>query len=178
MNASTPAHGVSKLYVPRASSRPGDTPDFRSLTVPSAGEQARPLLDVSPADTHTLAHGLVRVLDDEGRAIGPWVPTLTPQQLRDGLRHMLHVRAYDDRMFRMQRQGKLSFYMKCTGEEAVAVAQAMALESGNMLFPTYRQQCLLFVRGRPVVDMMCHCISNAGDNLKRRQMPVFYSWSG
>jgi len=89
---------------------------------------------------------------------------------------MLHVRAYDDRMFRMQREGKLSFYMKCTGEEAVAVAQAVALEAVDMLFPTYRQQGLLFLRGRPVVDMMCHCISNAGDNLKGRQMPVFYSW--
>jgi 2-oxoisovalerate dehydrogenase E1 component alpha subunit len=89
---------------------------------------------------------------------------------------MLHVRAYDDRMFRMQRQGKLSFYMKCTGEESVAVAQGMALESGDMLFPSYRQQGLLFVRERPVVDMMCHCISNARDNLKGRQMPVFYSW--
>lgn len=54
--------------------------------------------------------------------------------------------------------------------------QAMALENGDRLFPSYRQQGLLFVRGRPVVDMMCHCISNAGDNLKGRQMPVFYSW--
>jgi 2-oxoisovalerate dehydrogenase E1 component alpha subunit len=135
-----------------------------------------PALDVASEDTHDLAHGLVRVLDDEGNAGGDWQPSLTPEELRRGLRHMMHVRAYDDRMFRMQRQGQLSFYMKCTGEEAVAVAQATALEHGDMLFPTYRQQGLLFVRGRPVVDMMCHCISNAGDNLKGRQMPVFYSW--
>jgi len=42
----------------------------------------------------------------------------------------------ENRMCRMQRQGKLSCDMKCTGEEAVAVAQAMALRPGDMLFPT------------------------------------------
>jgi 2-oxoisovalerate dehydrogenase E1 component alpha subunit len=167
---------VSKLHVPRASSRPGEEPVYADLELSRAGEQPRPAVDTSATAMQGLALGLVRVLDDDGVATGPWQSGLSADQLRAGLRHMLHVRAYDDRMFRMQRQGKLSFYMKSTGEEAVAVAQAMALEPGDMLFPSYRQQGLLFVRGRPVVEMMCHCISNAGDNLKGRQMPVFYSW--
>jgi 2-oxoisovalerate dehydrogenase E1 component alpha subunit len=47
---------------------------------------------------------------------------------------MMLTRAYDDRMYRAQRQGKTSFYMKCTGEEAVAVAQAMALAPDDMCF--------------------------------------------
>tara|TARA_A100001388_G_scaffold223297_1_gene174118 strand:- start:1160 stop:2398 length:1239 start_codon:yes stop_codon:yes gene_type:complete len=167
----------TKLYVPKATSRPGETPDFSQLHIPPADAQLeRPPLEVTAEETHPLAQGLVRVLDDDGRVVGDWAPDLSPAALLDGLRHMMHVRAYDERMFRMQRQGQLSFYMKCTGEEAVAVAQAMALQSGDMLFPTYRQQGLLFVRGRPITDMMCHCISNAGDNLKGRQMPVFYSW--
>ena len=172
----SPTLKPSKLHVPSASSRPGLQPDFSQLHIPPAGAVHKPSIDVPAIDTASLAHGLIRVLNGEGVATGEWRPDLNPQQLLNGLRHMLHVRAYDDRMFRMQRQGKLSFYMKCTGEEAVAVAQAMALESGDMLFPSYRQQGLLFVRERPVVDMMCHCISNAGDNLKGRQMPVFYSW--
>jgi 2-oxoisovalerate dehydrogenase E1 component alpha subunit len=79
-------------------------------------------------------------------------------------------------MFRMQRQGKLSFYLKCSGEEAIAVAQGMALRAGDMLFPSYRQQGLLIVRGRDMVDMMCHCISNSRDNCKGRQLPAMYSW--
>lgn len=172
----SPTLKPSKLHVPSASSRPGLQPDFSQLHIPPAGAVHKPSFDVPAIDTASLAHGLIRVLSGEGVATGEWRPDLKPQQLLNGLRHMLHVRAYDDRMFRMQRQGKLSFYMKCTGEEAVAVAQAMALENGDMLFPSYRQQGLLFVRERPVVDMMCHCISNARDNLKGRQMPVFYSW--
>jgi 2-oxoisovalerate dehydrogenase E1 component alpha subunit len=171
-----PSPYQSKLYVPQASSRPGEAADFSDLKIPAAGDTGKPALDCTATEISELAYGLVRVLDDEGQATGPWTPALKPEQLRQGLKHMMHVRAYDERMFRMQRQGKLSFYMKCTGEEAIAVSQAMALESGDMLFPTYRQQGLLFVRGRPVVDMMCHCISNSKDNLKGRQMPVFYSW--
>ena len=79
------------------------------------------------------------------------------------------------RMARMQRQGKTSFYMKCTGEEAVAVAQAFAFDRQDMFFPTYRQQGLLIARDWPILDMMCQVYSNSGDRLKGRQMPVMYS---
>jgi 2-oxoisovalerate dehydrogenase E1 component alpha subunit len=88
---------------------------------------------------------------------------------------MLMTRAYDERMVRMQRQGKTSFYMKSTGEEAVAVAAAMALDRGDMCFPTYRQQGLLVARDWPLRDMMNQVYSNSGDRLLGRQMPVFYS---
>ena len=166
----------SKLYIPQAPFRPNDTPDFSFLNIPTPQASTRPAIDAEAETIRDLAYGLVRVLDDEQQACGDWQPGLDAERLRQGLRHMLHVRLYDERMFKMQRQGKLSFYMKCTGEEAIAVAQAMALQAQDMLFPSYRQQGLLFARGRSVVDMMCHCISNSGDNIKGRQMPVFYSW--
>ncbi len=76
---------------------------------------------------------------------------------------MMLVRAFDDRMHRQQRQGKLSFYVKCTGEEAVSIAQAMALNDDDMCFPTYRQQGFLVARGYPLTDMMNECYSNARD---------------
>ena len=56
------------------------------------------------------------------------------------LRTMALTRAFDDRMYRGQRQGKTSFYMKCTGEEATSVAAALALAADDMVFPSYRQQ--------------------------------------
>ena len=88
---------------------------------------------------------------------------------------MMLTRAYDDRMFRQQRQGKITFYMKCTGEEAIGVGQAFALAPDDMAFPTYRQQGLLIARGWPLLDMMCQCYSNTRDRLKGRQLPVLYS---
>ena len=65
--------------------------------------------------------------------------------------------------------------MKCTGEEAIAVAAAAALDREDMHFPTYRQQGLLVARGYPLVDMMNQIYSNKGDKLKGRQLPIMYS---
>ncbi len=165
----------SRLHIPKAPFRPDDEPDFSYLEIPRPESAHKPDVMVYPDDVRHLAYGMIRVLDDDHQAKGEWNPKLSPELLRTGLRHMLHVRCFDERMFKMQRAGQLSFYMKCTGEEAIAVSQAMALNNGDMLFPTYRQQGLLFVRGYDITRMMCQCISNAGDPLKGRQMPVMYS---
>jgi len=79
-------------------------------------------------------------------------------------------------MIKMQRTGKLSFYMQSLGEEAIAIAQTMALETQDWIFPSYRQPGAQFVRGRDMVSMICHCIGNTEDNVKGRQMPVHYTW--
>jgi 2-oxoisovalerate dehydrogenase E1 component alpha subunit len=167
----------SRLHVPHPPARPGDTPDFSYVRLTPAGEAPRPDTRASVADVEALATSLVRVLDDNHAAVGPWNPHLEPAELQVGLRHMMLTRAFDDRMQKMQRQGRISFYMKCTGEEAVSVAQCMALLPGDMLFPAYRNQGLYVVRGRSLTDLMCQCLSNTGDMCKGRQMPVMYHWN-
>ena len=66
--------------------------------------------------------------------------------------------------------------MRSLGEEAIAIAQTMALEEQDWIFPTYRQPGAQFVRGRDMVSMICHCIGNVEDNVKGRQMPVHYTY--
>ena len=168
-------HPVLQLHIPEPKHRPGEPADFSDLRLPRPGSVERPPIDTSAYDIRDLAYQLIRVLDEEGRATGPWTPAIDAETLKRGLRAMLLTRAYDERMYRMQRQGKTSFYMKCTGEEAVAVAQAFAFDRDDMFFPTYRQQGLLIARGWPILDMMCQVYSNSADRLKGRQMPVFYS---
>ncbi len=163
------------LHVPEPDARPGDEVDFSHIAIPAAGSVARPDIAARPADIRDLAYTLVRVLDDDGQAVGPWDPRLDPDTLRRMLRDMMMVRVFDDRMYRAQRQGKTSFYMKATGEEAVAVAAAHALDREDMCFPTYRQQGLLIVRDYPLTEMMCQIYSNKGDKLKGRQLPIMYS---
>lgn len=163
------------LHVPEPRFRPGDTPDFSNIDVPPAGASPRPSENSRPADIASHAYGLIRVLDDDGIATGPWDPRLSPDRLRAMLRYMLLLRAFDDRMFRAQRQGKTSFYMKSTGEEAVSVAATMALYRDDMCFPSYRQQGILLTRDYPMVEMMNQIYSNRGDALKGRQLPIMYS---
>jgi 2-oxoisovalerate dehydrogenase E1 component alpha subunit len=163
------------LYVPEPKYRPGDAVSFDDMQFAAAGSVPRPPVDASPADMRDFPYTLIRVLDEQGEAVGPWDPRLSPDRVKRILRGMMLTRAFDDRMFRAQRQGKTSFYMKCSGEEAVAVAAAEALDRDDMCFPSYRQQGLLIAREWPLVDMMCQIYSNAGDRLKGRQLPIMYS---
>ena len=163
------------LHVPEPKFRPGDAVDFASVDVPPAGATRRPDTADDARSFTDLAYGLVRVLDDDGRAVGPWDPKLSPDMLRRMLRNMALTRAFDERMFRAQRQGKTSFYMKSTGEEAVSIAAAAALDGEDMCFPSYRQQGVLLARGCPMVDMMNQIYSNRGDKLQGKQLPIMYS---
>ena len=164
-----------ELYVPEPHARPGDEVDFSHIEVPPAGSVPRPDIAVSPDAIRDLPYTLIRVLDDDGKAVGPWDPRLDAEKLRRMLRDMMLVRAFDDRMYRAQRQGKTSFYMKCTGEEAIAVAGTHALDREDMTFPTYRQQGILVARDYSLATMMCQIYSNKGDPLKGRQLPIMYS---
>jgi len=166
----------SKLHVPEPPFRPGDKPDYSHISVPTIFTPHRP--DPLCDDYETAEHALklIRVLRFNGEAVGDWIPMLSPDKLRKGLRDMMLTRAMDERMFNMQRQGKMSFYMKSTGEEAVSVGHAMALRNDDMTFPTYRQQGILINRGAPIEDMMCQCLSNGGDRLQGKSIPVLYSF--
>ncbi|HMT42605.1 3-methyl-2-oxobutanoate dehydrogenase (2-methylpropanoyl-transferring) subunit alpha [Sphingorhabdus sp.] len=164
-----------RLHIPEPKFRPGDEVDFSDVAVPPVDSIPRPDEASLPADIQSLAFGLVRVLDNDHQAKGSWNPNLDAEQLRLMLRNMMLTRAFDDRMFRAQRQGKTSFYMKSTGEEATSVATAMALASDDMCFPSYRQQGILLTRGYPIVRMMNQIYSNSQDHLKGRQLPIMYS---
>jgi len=164
----------SRLQVPRPPARPGEKPDFSYVATSPAGAAARPDTNAPLSATESLSKDLVRVLDEQHHAVGPWDPHLAPADLELGLRHMMLTRIYDDRMHRAQRQGKTTFYIKSTGEEAVSVAACMAMRPSDMLFPSYRNQGLQVARGRSLVDLMCQLLSNTRDMCKGRQLPVMY----
>ncbi len=163
------------FHVPAPAVRPGGIPDFSDVPISRAGEVRRPEVDTAPEDIRDLAYTIIRVLDRQSEAVGPWAGLLGDDELLAGLRHMMTLRAFDARMQMAQRQGKTSFYMQHMGEEAVSCAFRTALEPGDMNFPTYRQAGLLIAGGYPMLDMMCQIYSNELDPLKGRQLPVMYS---
>jgi 2-oxoisovalerate dehydrogenase E1 component alpha subunit len=164
------------LHIPEAPARPGDKPDFSYLEIPQAGSVRRPDSAAPAAEMRALAYELIRVLDENHQAVGPWNPQLAPETLRRALKFMVIDRIFEDRMFRTQRQGKTSFYMRGLGEEAIAVAHAFALGADDMCFTSYRQQALLIARGCPIVEMMNQVYGNAGDKQNGVQMPLHYSY--
>ena len=91
----------SRLYVPEPPFRPGDTPDYSHISVPSDHTPPRP--DPLCDDHETVEHAtsLIRVMRFNGDVVGDWVPDLSADQKRKGLRDMMMTRAMDDRMFNM-----------------------------------------------------------------------------
>ena len=75
------------------------------------------------------------------------IPTLSQQAALKILQTMQYVRLLDERMVAAQRQGRISFYLACTGEEASTVASAAALEPQDMIMSQYREQGALAYRG-------------------------------
>lgn len=164
-----------EMHIPQPAARPGDTACFNHFEIPSAGSVRRPDSAIPEMEMRDLPYSLVRVLDEAGKAVGPWDPGLSPDTLRKGLRAMLLTRAFDERLFRAHRQGKTSFYMKSTGEEAIGAAQSLALGKDDMCFPTYRVMSWLHARDYPLKQMVNQIFSNAEDPLKGRQLPILYS---
>ena len=167
--------GGLRLHIPVPERRPGEAADFSGLAIPAPDAIPKPEPTAPSAELVPLASGLIRVLDQDGEAVGSWNPGIDDPLLHEALRSMMLTRAFDERMLRAQRQGKMSFYITSRGEEAVAVAQTLALEPADMLFPSYRQQGALLTRGGRPADMICQLLSNGGDRQKGRQMPTMYS---
>lgn len=167
-----------KLSFAHPPARPGETPDFSTLEIPRASLLPVPPLDVQAADCIEHANSLIRVLNDEGEAVGPWADYLGEAEcetLRAGLRDMMMSRVIDMRMMNAQRQGKMSFYIQSLGEEAISCGFQRCLLPGDMNFPTYRQQGLLIAGGYPLEKLMGQFYSNSYDPLEGRQLPTLHS---
>ncbi|HXU62486.1 MAG TPA: thiamine pyrophosphate-dependent enzyme [Polyangia bacterium] len=119
---------------------------------------------------------VIRVLDDDGRVVHPErEPALSTDDLRRLYRTMMLVRILDERMLRLQRQGRMGFYLTSLGEEATHIGAAHALRMGDWLYPAYREVGAALYRGYPLRTFMCQLFGNAEDPVKGRQMPVHHS---
>ncbi|MCY4329153.1 MAG: thiamine pyrophosphate-dependent dehydrogenase E1 component subunit alpha [Endozoicomonadaceae bacterium] len=87
---------------------------------------------------------------------------------------MQFIRLLDERMLAAQRQGRISFYMQCTGEEAAVTASTSGLNDNDMIFSQYREQAAMHYRGFSIDEFMNQMFSNERDYGKGRQMPVHY----
>ena len=102
------------------------------------------------------------------------LPQITQQDSLKILETMQYIRVLDERMVAAQRQGRISFYLACTGEEASTVASAAALEPQDMIMSQYREQGALAYRGFSSKEFMDQMFSNQNELNKGRQMPIHY----
>src|SRR5579871_3903485 len=92
------------------------------------------------------------LLEDDGSVRpGGRAPHLDDADALKLYRGLLQVRLVDERMMKLQRQGRLGFYMQSTGEEATHFA-VYALEARDWVFPSYREPGAAFWRGYSIRD--------------------------
>lgn len=89
-------------------------------------------------------------------------------------RLMVRLRQMDSILLSAQRQGRISFYLTCTGEEAIHMGAASALDLKDQVFTQYREQGVIMWRGFSLEQFTNQCFSNDLDLGKGRQMPIHY----
>lgn len=117
-----------------------------------------------------------RLLDRQGKIKdGKVPPSLSESLLVEIYKKMLLLSKMDKILLQSQRQGRISFYMTCSGEEAAVVGSAAALQESDTVFTQYREVGVFLWRGFTLDDVMHQCFSTHKDNTKGRQMPIHYS---
>jgi 2-oxoisovalerate dehydrogenase E1 component alpha subunit len=131
--------------------------------------------DLEFIDGHALTIPTLSILTEDGdihpSATAPTISKHTAIKLYETMRF---IRLLDERMQGSQRQGRVSFYMQCLGEEAAVTASAAALDQDDMIMAQYREQAALHYRGFTLDQFMNQMFSNELDLGKGRQMPIHY----
>ncbi|GAA5346499.1 branched-chain alpha-keto acid dehydrogenase E1 component [Planifilum fimeticola] len=98
---------------------------------------------------------------------------LSDEQVLDMYRYMLLARKIDERMWLLNRAGKIPFVISCQGQEAIQVGAAFALDrEKDWLCPYYRDMGMVLVFGQTAKDLMLSAFAKAEDpNSGGRQMP-------
>nr|WP_272492369.1 thiamine pyrophosphate-dependent dehydrogenase E1 component subunit alpha [Alteromonas sp. MCA-1] len=118
---------------------------------------------------------MLQILSAEGELIEKAVePDLSKEEALKIFNTMHYIRVLDERMVGAQRQGRISFYLASTGEEAASVASAAALSDDDMIMSQYREQGAFAYRGYTTEQFMNQMFSNKDDPNKGRQMPIHY----
>ncbi len=115
-----------------------------------------------PAVNATDEHEPVQLINPEGeRVFAPsnerfrsLVEDLSTEDLRGFYRDMMLVRRFDTEATALQRQGELALYAPLLGQEAAQIGSAHALNSTDMVFPSYREHGVAHVRGLDVAKIL------------------------
>lgn len=113
----------------------------------------------------------MQVIRDDGSLDPNLDPGLSIDEVVALYKAMVRTRVVDDRLNRIQRQGRIAFHVSSLGEEAAIVGSAAALREQDWIVPCYREVGALLWRGYSLQRYVDHMYGNAGDPARGRQMP-------
>ena len=107
----------------------------------------------------------LQVLDEYGRCDQELRPSLDNAQIKKLFEWMILARTFDNKAFKLQREGRLGTYASILGQEAAQVGSAFALKPGDWMFPAFREPGASFVRGLPLRMILQYWAGDERGNL-------------
>ncbi|KAK3242079.1 hypothetical protein CYMTET_48207 [Cymbomonas tetramitiformis] len=114
-------------------------------------------------------------MDDEGNLVDPTKPSeISREHARQIYVTMVRLQVMDNLFYEAQRQGRFSFYLQSTGEEALNVGSAAGMDAKDTVLAQYREQGVIMWRGF-TYKQFAHQVLGTHQALgKGRQMPIHY----
>ncbi|HOX24727.1 MAG TPA: pyruvate dehydrogenase (acetyl-transferring) E1 component subunit alpha [Candidatus Krumholzibacteria bacterium] len=94
----------------------------------------------------------LQILDEDGNFDADLEPDLPPAELLRLYRGMVRARELDQRMLKLQRQGRIGTFGPCTGQEAPSAAAALAMQKDDWFVGAFRELSGRLLRGEPLTN--------------------------
>ena len=113
-----------------------------------------------------------QVLDRDGLPNGDLPdPDLTREEVRMFYRTMVMLRAIDERGWKLQRSGRIAFWIPLRGQEAAQVGATHAMDSQDWIFRAHREMAPWLMRGASLSLMFAQFFGAVGEPQKGRRLP-------
>jgi pyruvate dehydrogenase E1 component alpha subunit len=119
----------------------------------------------------------LQVLAEDGTVDKKLEPDLTDEQLLRLYRGMVRARELDERMLKLQRQGRIGTFGPCTGQEAPSTAAALAMSEDDWFVGAFRELGGRLLRGEPLTNPLFYYNgweegNLLPDHVGRRMLPL------
>jgi pyruvate dehydrogenase E1 component alpha subunit len=87
------------------------------------------------------------ILDENGEVDKSLEPKIPAEELKAWYRWMLMARRVDERLLKLQRQGRIGTFPQSTGHEAISLGSIVAIDKEDWFVPAYRELAGFLYRG-------------------------------
>ena len=87
------------------------------------------------------------ILDSDGNLDSALEPEIAPEEIKRLHRAMLLGRRFDERMLRLQRQGRIGTFAPIKGQEAAQIGSVATLRRTDWMVPSFRETAAMLWRG-------------------------------
>jgi len=102
------------------------------------------------------------ILDSDGNLDTALEPKLADHELKSLYRSMLLGRRLDERMVRLQRQGRIGTFAPTKGQEAAQMGSIFTLRPTDWMVPSFRETAAMIWRGWPIEKLLLFCPTRSG----------------